>query len=345
MIADALRRAHLVDRLPWSQLAVIVRSASAAAALSRSLAVAGVPVQAPTTGGPVGAQPGARALLSVLEATVAGLDGERAQTLLTGPIGRVDPVSLRQLRRALRRHDAGLAEALTGSAAPALPVTLAGPVNRVRAVLCGCGAQPRAATAIRATRCGRCGSAAVCSGAGCAPLNAAGSTARSPSGTWALSPRCSISPRTTSPAPRGRRCAVCSTMSHALQLPPVADIGAAGAAVAVLSPHAALDRDWEMVVIAGLQDGLWPNTTPRGGVLGTQRLLDVLDGLGDEVSARAPLLAEERRLLIAAMGRARRRLLITAVDSDAGDAVSLPSPFIAELAAHAGGDRAGAAVS
>ena len=62
----------------------------------------------------------------------------------------------------------------------------------------------------------------------------------------------------------------------------------AGETVAVLSPHAALGRDWEMVVIAGLQDGLWPNTTPRGGVLGTQRLLDVLDGLGDgRLGARA----------------------------------------------------------
>ena len=103
--------------------------------------------------------------------------------------------------------------------------------------------------------------------------------------------------------------------------------------VAVLSPHAALGRDWELVVIAGLQDGLWPNTTPRGGVLGTQRLLDVLDGLGDDVSVRAPLLAEERRLLIAAMGRARSRLLVTAVDGDAGDEAALPSPFVAELAA------------
>ena len=43
--------------------------------------------------------------------------------------------------------------------------------------------------------------------------------------------------------------------------------------------------------------------------MGTQRLLDVLDGLGDDVSVRAPLLAEERRLLIAAMGRAQDVLL------------------------------------
>src|SRR5262245_64665051 len=46
-----------------------------------------------------------RALLTVLDATAHGLDGDQALSLLTGPIGRVDPVSLRQLRRALRRAD------------------------------------------------------------------------------------------------------------------------------------------------------------------------------------------------------------------------------------------------
>ena len=39
--------------------------------------------------------------------------------------------------------------------------------------------------------------------------------------------------------------------------------------VAVLSPHAALGRDWDTVIIAGVQEGLWPNILPRGGVLGT----------------------------------------------------------------------------
>ena len=102
--------------------------------------------------------------------------------------------------------------------------------------------------------------------------------------------------------------------------------------MAVLSAHAALGREWELVVIAGLQEGLWPNTIPRGGVLGTQQLIDVLDGIGAGASTRAPLLAEERRLLIAAMGRARTHLLVTAVDSDSGDDAMLPSPFCHELA-------------
>ena len=107
-------------------------------------------------------------------------------------------------------------------------------------------------------------------------------------------------------------------------------------AVALLSAHAALGREWEFVVIAGVQEGLWPNTIPRGGVLGTQQLVDVLDGVVTEtdrgLSSRAPLLAEERRLLIAAMGRARSRLLVTAVDSDNGDESMLPSTFCYELA-------------
>ncbi|WP_415822940.1 PD-(D/E)XK nuclease family protein, partial [Mycobacterium senriense] len=111
--------------------------------------------------------------------------------------------------------------------------------------------------------------------------------------------------------------------------------------VRVLSAHAALGHEWDFVVIAGLQDGLWPNTVPRGGVLATQRLLDVLDGIGADASVRAPLLAEERRLLVAAMGRARRRLLVTAVDSDTGGSgmeAALPSVFFAEIAHYADDD-------
>ena len=106
LVVDTLRRAHLVDGVPWSQMAVIVRSVrQSGAVLSRALTAAGVPVIAPPSGVPVAEQPASRAMLTVLAAVADGLDGDRALQLLTGPIGRVDPVSLRQLRRALRRAD------------------------------------------------------------------------------------------------------------------------------------------------------------------------------------------------------------------------------------------------
>ena len=125
---------------------------------------------------------------------------------------------------------------------------------------------------------------------------------------------------------------------RALGLPTASrDVHDGSEAVAVVSAHAALGREWDFVIIAGLQEGLWPNTTPRGGVLGTQQLVDVLDGItlaGERaLSTRAPLLAEERRLLMAAMGRAGSRLLVTAVDTDNADDAMLPSSFCDELSA------------
>ena len=45
-LADVLRRAHLLDGLPWSQMAVVVRTAGALGPLRRALASAGVPVAA-----------------------------------------------------------------------------------------------------------------------------------------------------------------------------------------------------------------------------------------------------------------------------------------------------------
>lgn len=349
-IADALRRAHLIDGVPWSQMAVIVRSVPRAGArLPRALAAAGVPVAAPAVPGPLSAEPAARALLTVLLATADGLDGQQALALLTGPIGRVDPVSLRRLRRTLQRANPGrapedfanlLVEAL--SADVPLPGPQFAPLRKVRAVL---GAASRS--------------------------HAAGDDPRYT--LWAAWHRSGLQRRWLSVSERGGPAAAQATrdlesvtalfevtddyvartsgaslrglVEHiaSLALPSAApEPVAAAEQVRVLSAHAALGHEWDFVVIAGLQDGLWPNTVPRGGVLATQRLLDVLDGVGADASVRAPLLAEERRLLVAAMGRARRRLLVTAVDSDTGGAggveAALPSVFFTEIAQWAGDD-------
>ena len=329
LIADTLRRAHLVDGVPWSQLAVIVRSVDAAAALPRTLAAAGVPVDLSPLAGPVADQPAARALLTVLGAVVHGLDAEQAEALLTGPIGRLDPVSLRQLRRSLRRNGIGLSEVLTGRA-PQLPPALAASVKRVRSVLTA------AARAHRDNPDPRYTLWQAWERSGLQRRWVSTADRGGVEGEWgerSLAAVTALFDIADDYATRTTGASVSGLLDHvaALQLPPVTDRGTARDTVAVLSPHAALGRDWHTVIIAGVQEGLWPNTAPRGGVLGTQRLLDTLDGLGDDVSARAPVLAEERRLLIAAMGRARRRLIITAVDNEDGDDAALPSSFVTEL--------------
>ncbi|MCH9700402.1 MAG: ATP-dependent helicase [Actinomycetia bacterium] len=342
LIADGLRRAHLVDGVPWTQMAVIVRSVPLmGAALGRALAAAGVPVEVPQGDTTLADQPAVRALLTVLEATADGLDGQRALALLTGPIGRVDPVSLRQLRRALRRAAPGsdldfgelLAEAVrrgSGRLADAQGRAL----RRVHAVLAAAqrsadrGGDPRHTLWQAWHRSG---------------LQRRWLTASERGGPAGAQADCDLAAvtamfdvaeryveRTAGASLRG-------LIDHvaALDLPTLRrDDGPQSDAVAVLSAHSALGREWDFVVIAGVQEGLWPNVSPRGGVLATQELVDVIDGVAEAgqrgLSSRAPLLAEERRLLISAMGRARRRLLVTAVDSDGDDAM-LPSSFCREL--------------
>ena len=349
LIADCLRRAHLVDGVPWSQMAVIVRSVPrAAAGLAHALARAGVPVGPTAVTGPLTAQPAARALLTVLAAAADGLDGEQALALLTGPIGRVDPVSLRQLRRAMRRaeksetpRDFGdlLVEALNGATAK-LTAAQAWPLRRVRAVLDAAaasherGADPRDTLWAAWHRsglqrrwlvaCERGGSSGAQAGRDLDAVTA-------------------LFDATDEYLARTAGASLPGLLDHlaAQQLPSGGpEPATVTEQVSVLSAHAALGHEWEFVVIAGLQEGLWPNTIPRGGVLGTQRLLDALDGVDQNASMRAPLLAEERRLLVAAMGRARKRLLVTAIDGEAngGDEASMPSPFFAEIAQWATAD-------
>jgi superfamily I DNA/RNA helicase/RecB family exonuclease len=349
LIADFLRRAHVVDGVPWSQMAVIVRSVPrAAAGLSHALARAGVPVASPAVSGSLAEQPAAQALVTVLAATADELNGERALTLLTGPIGRVDPVSLRQLRRALRRADMNgpprefadlVVEALSGVGSARLTPTQARPLRRVGAVLDAARRSHRRGEDPRDTLW------AAWRRSGLQRRWLAACERGGPSGIQAgrdLDAVTALFDATDQYLSHNAGASLCGMIDH-LGMLPMPAVGpeptTAAEQVTVLSAHAALGHEWDLVVIAGLQDGLWPNTIPRGGVLGTQRLLDVLDGVADNASMRAPLLAEERRLLVSAMGRARKRLLVTAVDVEASDGgeASLPSPFFAEIAQWATG--------
>lgn len=355
LIADALRRAHLVDGVPWSQMAVIVRSVPRAGArLPRALAAAGVPVAAANPTGPLSEQPAVRALLTVLLAATDGLDGQQALALVTGPIGRVDPVALRQLRRTLQRANPGrapddfaelLVEALSGAAAPP-PGPQFRSLRTVRAVLDAAARCHRAGQDPRYTlwaawhRSGLQRRWLTVSERG-GPA-AAQATRDLESVTALFDITDDYVSRTSGASLRGLVEHVAALQLASADPEPVA----ATEQVRVLSAHAALGHEWDFVAIAGLQDGLWPNTVPRGGVLGTQRLLDELDGVTAAASMRAPLVAEERRLLVAAMGRARRRLLVTAIDSDTGGAdhaAALPSVFFFEIAQWADEDAEDAA--
>jgi RecB family exonuclease len=123
--------------------------------------------------------------------------------------------------------------------------------------------------------------------------------------------------------------------------------------VRVLTAHRSKGLEWDVVVVAGVQEETWPDLRLRGSVLGAGELAEAvhlgaagarpygLSGAGqgpggaqgadvDAAMLAAKLLAEERRLFYVAVTRARRRLVVTAAGGE--DTDLRPSRFLTELA-------------
>ncbi|MFF8287969.1 ATP-dependent helicase [Streptomyces sp. NPDC016309] len=98
-------------------------------------------------------------------------------------------------------------------------------------------------------------------------------------------------------------------------------------AVRLMTAHRSKGLEWGLVVVAGVQEGLWPDLRRRGSLLEADRI--GRDGIAEPLSPGA-LLAEERRLFYVAATRARDRLVVTAVKAPADDG-DQPSRFLTEL--------------
>ncbi|WP_405973934.1 ATP-dependent helicase [Streptomyces sp. NBC_00988] len=98
-------------------------------------------------------------------------------------------------------------------------------------------------------------------------------------------------------------------------------------AVRLMTAHRSKGLEWNLVVVAGVQEGLWPDLRRRGSLLEADRI--GRDGLAEPLTPGA-LLAEERRLFYVAATRARERLVVTAVKAPADDG-DQPSRFLTEL--------------
>lgn len=87
--------------------------------------------------------------------------------------------------------------------------------------------------------------------------------------------------------------------------------------VHLLTPAMAIGQDFELVIVADLNDGAWPNLRIRDGLFGAGRLAELhLDRLTDGISGLRSVLDDELRMLAFSIGRARKELVFTAVDSE-----------------------------
>lgn len=90
--------------------------------------------------------------------------------------------------------------------------------------------------------------------------------------------------------------------------------------VRVMTPAGALGLEFDTVVVAGMQDAVWPNTRLRGSLLDTWRLADAATRAGGEAlgafDRRRAAMHDELRLLARALSRATEQVVVTAVDDD-----------------------------
>ncbi|ROR73711.1 ATP-dependent DNA helicase [Bogoriella caseilytica] len=106
--------------------------------------------------------------------------------------------------------------------------------------------------------------------------------------------------------------------------------GVRAESVEILTAAGAAGREWDLVVVAGLQEDVWPDLRLRDTALASGLLMDLVSGRGsrDYAAARRAVLDDELRMFAVATSRARRQLVLTAVLDDE----TRPSVFF-ELAA------------
>ncbi|MBM6400732.1 ATP-dependent helicase [Phycicoccus sonneratiae] len=341
-VAGLLREAHLLDGTPWSRMAVIVRGGSRTATLRRALRSAGVPLDTAVADLPVRDEVAVRPLLALLGSALEvlggaeALDPEVVVDVLTSPLGGADAVSLRRLRRSLRRleleagggrpSDVLLAEVVLTPAALDHVGPEAAPARRVHRVLTAAVEGLRDGDGVEEVLW------AMWSASGLATPWRELALAGGPAGARAdrdLDAVLGLFEAAGRYVDRLPGSTPASFLDHLLGQDVAGDtLGARtvqGESVALLTPAAAAGLEWDLVVVSGVQEGIWPDLRLRGSLLGSADLVDAV--LGRDTSpraARALVRHDETRLFHVAVSRARRRLVVTAVRSEDEQ----PSPYL-----------------
>jgi len=361
-LALMLRRAHLDDGVPWSQMAVLVRTSAQLVRMRRTLSAGGVPVEVAGDEIPLRAESAVRSLLVALGvaddlAQGRPLEVDVVDTVLTGPLGRLDATALRRLGRALRSNDS--ADGGTPRPSSMLRAESIREPGQLRLV----SARPGSPLAVAANGALRLASllhhAADQILAHATPEEvlwtlwdgtdwptrlrdaALGDGEEAASADHDLDAVCALFAQAARTEDRQKRRSVDAFVreldAQAIPADSLAQGSVVGRAVQLMTAHRSKGLEWDLVVVAGVQEGTWPSARGRGSFLRADRL-----GPHGETLPPTPreLVAEERRLFYVACTRARRRLVVTAVENVREDAEQ-PSVFVAELweHLHAGAER------
>lgn len=334
-IADQIQRAYLQNGLKWSEIAIVLRTPAAAGAIRRALVRSGVPIASELQ---VIAENAALEPILLLAETAIyeNLNYATAEKLLLSEIGGSDSVDLRRIRRALIKK---YAEAENKSGSELI----------VSAIIEG-GLEVEGSAALEKLHNIYLQARKV----------ARDKTAQPEDLLWVIWNNSGLADKWRQLALSGgvRGAFADRDLDAAMQLFESArrygarfkfgskayffkDIrkaeiagdvitarGARPDVVEILTPYTAKGRDWKFVVVAGIQEGIWPNLKVRGSLLGSDRLVERdrhpnLNRIELELVAKAAVAEDELRLFYVAISRAKNQLLITAVQNEESE----PSNF------------------
>lgn len=346
VVVDTVRREHLEEDVPWSDIAVVVRSASMIDEVRRALLQAGVPVALDPTDVVLAEQPLVKAMLLGLRALTGELSTAQWRELIIGPVGGSDPVSLRRLLRGLRRWDPQQrSEETLGRLIAAEELPDFGSVltpreekilTRIRRVLEAGRTELAAGESVENVLW------AIWSATGLSDSLMASALRGGAAGSQAdrdLDSMMALFDAAGDFTERRPQAGVEAFIAHIeeQELPTsVRDRRVAlPEAVPVLTAHGVVGREFATVVVAGVQEGSWPQLTETGSLFRQEDFIDYVDSDIDPavpVSHIADRLAEERRLFHVATTRATKRVVVSAVDAPDGDELIEPSRFVNEFA-------------
>ncbi|MGW9405816.1 ATP-dependent helicase [Arthrobacter sp. NPDC055585] len=341
-VAQRILEEQLLHGRRLEDIAVIVRTGGQLARIQRYLISQGIEVRVPVAEKAVRDEAAVRPLLDAFSVVLDPdlLTPELAVSLLTSRIGGAGSLDLRRLRQALRREEL---RAGGGRSSDALLVeALVDPLSDSGLALAGLGWEAGAAKRLAAMlRAGR--QAAEQPGASAETVLWALWSTSGWSKKWAEAALSGGSAGLRADRDLDAIMALFQTAERYVdQLPgstpeqfldyltsselPMDTLAARAQqrdAVELLTPASAAGREWPVVIVAGIQEGIWPNLRLRGELLGSGDLVAAVEFPDtDYRRARSPQTLmqstryDELRSFSTALSRARDVLICTAVSSE-----------------------------
>ena len=341
-IAHQFRSAHLRQGVPWSQMAVILRSPGAqVSALQRAFAMNSIPVEIDAVALSLADNPAIKPIITLAQIAIGQLklipsNWDQIEELLKSELAGADAISIRQMRISLSKDQKGdltksstelILDALTSPTAD-LPWEQLTPLKRINDLLKEVKKVSSKSQDISDLLWSIWSNAKnyegeLISSAWQQQALAGGNHgAIADQNLDALITLFEVARRFSERLPGAKAgLFIDQLLGEKILSDSITASAQRGEVVQVMTVHSAKGLQWRYVALAGMQEGSWPNLKQRGSLLGSERLVEIFrHGISnpaqlDAISASG-LAEDEKRLLNVAATRATEKLIITAVSQE-----------------------------